>query len=103
MLLDKQNSVPRHLRYGEYGKMQSMVFEALDYVFLANSSYESRLVYINKVICLMGGIRSRLKLYADKELLPHKFAMEANNKVEVVLAQARGWRDSTQRRNLQAR
>lgn len=103
MLVDNENNVPRHLRYGEYGKILSMVFEVLDYVFLANSSFESRLVYINKVICLMGGIRSRLKLYADKRLFTARFAKAANDKVEVILAQARGWRDSTTRRNLQPR
>lgn len=97
MLVDNESNVSRQLRYGEYGKALSMIFEALDNILLANSSFEMRLVYIKKVICLIGGVQARLKLYADKGKLAIRFATEANNKVETILAQARGWRDSTAR------
>lgn len=99
MLADNENNIPRQLRYGEFGKVLSMVFESLDYIFLANSSFETRLVYIGKIICVMGGIRARLKLFADYKKIPVKLSSKLDKQAEIILAQARGWHEATVRRN----
>ena len=100
MLLDNENNIPRQLRYGEYSKVLSMVFESLDCIFLANSSFETRLEYIGKVICLMGGIRARLKLFSDYKKISICFATKADQQANTILAQARGWREATIKRNV---
>ena len=88
-----QNNVPKQLRYGEYGKAQSMAFQALDLIYCANSNIQMRSNYLTKYLQLMGGVRSRLKLFSEIRALPIKQVTYLLRLVDGVTKQAIGWRN----------
>lgn len=57
------DSVPRSHRFGEYGRAVSMALDALDMIYVANSSIEERPAALTRYLQIVGGVRSRVRLF----------------------------------------
>ena len=68
-LLIYQPNVPRIARYGEYGKAVSLACEAMDMIYVANSSVVERLQSLTRYLQMIGGVRSRVSLLTETKAL----------------------------------
>ena len=90
------NNVPKHLRYGEYGHAVSMALDALDLIYVANMYPQDRYTTLAKFLQLIGGVRSRIRLFGELRYLSIKQSSCLALMIDTVYKQAAGWRNSSQ-------
>ena len=93
-LYEYSQHVPKHVRYGEYGRAVSMTFEALDLIYVANSDKDERPAALRRYLQLIGGVRSRIRLMGEMKYLSPRQAVNVNFLLERMSKQATGWRNS---------
>lgn len=83
-----------------YADCLSMSCEALDCIYLANSDISKRYEALSRFICLIGGVRSRIRLLSEADAgrylsvkQQHYLAMLIDN----VNKQALAWRKTAQK------
>jgi hypothetical protein len=87
--------VPKHVRYGEWAKAQSLVFEVMDMIYTANSSKEERHWALTRVLMMIGGVRSRVRLFGELRFVNPRRAALLQHRIEGITKQAIGWRNSS--------
>ena len=97
------NNVPKHVRYGEYGHAVSMVLDALDLIYVANSDMDGRVGTLTRYLQLIGGIRSRVRLFGELQYLSVRQATILCTMMEKCSRQATSWRNSSQARTTEPR
>lgn len=97
VLYRHMSNVPKAYRYGEYGRASSMSFEALDMIYVANSSQEERPAALTRYLQLIGGVRSRMRLMSEMKILPPKMSVNVQFLLDKVSRQAIGWRNASHR------
>lgn len=100
-LLAYNNNISRTVRYGIYADCISMSCEALDCIYLANSDISKRYEALNRYICLMGGVRSRIRLLSENEKGRYLSIQQQHVlmlMLDKVNRQAIGWRNSALKR-----
>lgn len=95
MLMKQQGNVPRSLRYGEYAVCISLAFRALDAIYRCNADKERRAELLDGLLCLVGGVRDRVQVFAEVGQLQLKPATNLVYVAEKVLRQAHGWRNAS--------
>ncbi len=98
-LLIYQPNVPRIARYGEYGKAVSLVCEAMDMIYVANSSVVERLQSLTRYLQMIGGVRSRVSLLTETKALSQRQGTTLMLMIDKVSKQAMGWRNASQRQS----
>lgn len=91
-LMGYQGQVPKGLRYGEYEVAIGLAFRALDMIYRCNSDKERRAALIDEMICLLGGVRERVQVFAEAKQMQIRQASNVVYVCEKVLRQAYGWR-----------
>lgn len=97
-LMNYQQHIPKSLRYGEYATAISLAFRALDMIYRCNSEKDRRVELLNEMICLLGGVRDRVNVFADTQQMQIKQATNAIYVCEKALKQARGWRNASKKK-----
>jgi hypothetical protein len=87
--------VPKHARYGEYGRAVSMSLEALDQIYVANSDREQRPAALTRYLQLIGGVRSRVRLFKELKVLSARQTVNMMYLIDKVSKQATGWRNAS--------
>ena len=87
--------VPKHARYGEYGRAVSMSLEALDQIYVANSDREQRPAALTRYLQLIGGVRSRVRLFKELKVLSVRQTVNMMYLIDKVFKQATGWRNAS--------
>lgn len=95
-LYGQMNDVQKHARYGEYGHAVSMAFEALDLIYVANSDQQGRTAALARYLQLIGGIKSRVRLFRELKVIPIKRSVNLMFLIDKVQKQATGWRNASQ-------
>ena len=95
LLFIYQNDVPRSARYGEYGRAVSMSLEALDLIYVANSDVMRRPAALMRFLQILGGIRSRVRLFGELRYLSIRRVVNLSLLAEKIGKQATGWRNSS--------
>lgn len=103
MMMLYMNDVPRSHRFGEYGRAVSMALDALDMIYVANSSIEERPAALARYLRIIGGVRSRVRLFTEARVLPPKRSVNLMTLIERVSRQATGWRNNSQGQSRQAK
>ena len=88
--------VQKYARYGEYGRAVSMSLEALDLIYVANSDQQERIASLTRYLQLIGGIKSRVRLFGELGVLPVKRTVNLMYLIDKVSKQAIGWRNASQ-------
>ena len=101
-LLIYQPKVPRIARYGEYGKALSLACDAMDMIYVANSSAAERLWSLTRYLQMMGGVRSRVSLLTETKALSPRQGTTLMLMTDKVMKQATGWRNASQRQSREA-
>lgn len=89
-------NVPKTVRYGEYGRVMGMVCEVMDLVYVANSDFEERPAALRRTLQLLGGIRSRVRLFGELRYLSPRESVAMMKGIEKIGRQATGWRNTSQ-------
>ena len=97
------DSVPRSHRFGEYGRAVSMALDALDMIYVANSSIEERPAALTRYLQIIGGVRSRVRLFTEAKVLSVKRSVTLMALIEKISRQATGWRNNSQSQSRQAK
>ena len=87
--------VQKQARYGEYGRAVSMALDALDLIYVANGSRQERIAVLTRYLQLIGGVRSRVRLFGELGLLPAKRTVNLMYLIDKVSKQATGWRNAS--------
>lgn len=94
-LMTGESQVPKQLRYGEYGRAVSMSLDALDMVYVANSDIMERPAALTRMLQLLGGVRSRVRLMGELRHLSVRRTAYLMTLIDRVSRQATGWRNAT--------
>lgn len=94
-LMGYQQHIPKSLRYGEYATAIGLAFRALDMIYRCNSDKGRRVELLEELICLLGGVRDRVGIFADTGQMQTRQATNAVYVCEKALRQARGWRNAS--------
>ena len=95
VVLKKQKDISKAVRYGVYSDTVRMVFEAMDLIYVANSSRANRLHALGRYIELLGGVRSRIRLLGEERYLSKRAQDNIVCSLTECLRQATGWRNAT--------
>lgn len=98
-LLSYNNNISKTVRYGMYADCLSMSCEALDCIYVANSDVSKRYEALGRYICLIGGVRSRIRLLSENEKWRYLSVRQQHTLMLIldkVNRQAIGWRNSAQ-------
>ena len=90
-----EKDIPKHVRYGEWAKAQSLVFEVMDLIYMANSDKAERNKALGNVLEKIGGVRSRVRLFGELRFIPPKRATLLQHYLDRIGKQATGWRNAT--------
>lgn len=90
------NNVPKHIKYGEYGHAISMALDAMDLVYEANVYPNERYNILVKYLQLIGGIKSRIRLFGELRYLSIKQSTCLALIIDSLSKQATGWKNSSQ-------
>jgi len=99
MMYKAMPNVPKQARYGEYGRAVSMALEALDQIYVANSSREERPAALTRYLQLIGGVRSRVRLFKELMVLSARQTVNMMFLIDKVSKQATGWRNTSHGRS----
>lgn len=94
-LMSYQQHIPKSLRYGEYATAISLAFRALDMIYRCNSDKVRRARLLDEMICLLGGVRDRVNIFAEAKQMQIRQATNAVYVCEKALKQARAWRNAS--------
>lgn len=103
MMMLYSEKVPKTYRYGEYGRAVSMALDALDMVYVANSSTERRTAALVRYLQLIGGVRSRVRLFTESRALTVRQSVNLMTLIERVSRQATGWRNASHGQSRQSK
>lgn len=92
-----QQRVAKAIRYGEYGKAVSLAFDAMDEIYQINRDIAGRAERLDRYLGYIGGVRSRVRLFGELDLLTTREATALMVLVDSVAKQATGWRNASQR------
>ena len=95
-LMANESHVPKQIRYGEYGRAVSMSLDALDAIYVANSDVDGRIAVLTRMLQMIGGVRSRVRLLGELGYLPPKKQVHFSLMLEKISKQATGWRNASQ-------
>lgn len=101
-LLRYQQQISKTVRYGEYAVAVQLACSALDMVYVANRDINMRERNIDEILRLIGGVRSRVRLFGELELLNVRQATNLMVLVDKVAKQSIGWRNASIRNNRQS-
>ena len=87
--------VEKSARYGEYGRAVSMALEALDQIYVANVDRQGRTAALTRYLQLIGGVRSRVRLFRELKVLPVNREVNLMYLLDKVQKQAIGWRNAS--------
>lgn len=78
-----------------------MSLDALDAIYVANSDETNRPEVLSRFLQLIGGVRSRIRLFTELKYLSPKQSVNLQLLIDSVSKQATGWRNSSLRQNRQ--
>ena len=90
-----QQRVCKTIRYGEYGKAVSLAFDAMDEIYQINRDIVGRAERLGRYLGYIGGVRSRVRLLGELDLLTTKQATALMVLIDRVAKQATGWHNAT--------
>ena len=88
-------NVPKHARYGEYGRAMSMSLDALDMIYVANSDKNGRIAALTRYLQLIGGVRSRVRLMGELRYISPRQSVILMGLIDKTSRQATGWRNAS--------
>lgn len=97
-LLMYQPQISKTIRYGEFSVAVQYACSALDTIYLANRDISGRGEKIAEVQRLVGGIRSRVRLFGETKFITVRQATSLMFLVDKVAKQATAWRNATERK-----
>lgn len=95
-LMVYSKDVSKVIRYGEYSTALSMTLQSMDFVYVANSDRSQRIAAIQNILQLIGGVRSRVRLFVESGYINVKRATALQYYIDRIGKQATGWRNASQ-------
>ena len=95
-LMEYSSRVPKPIRFGEYGRAVSMSLDALDAIYVANSDTKERPAALTRILQLLGGVRSRVRLLSELGYVPPRKQTHLMLVLDKISKQALGWRNASQ-------